>query len=466
MFIKSISESAIWLLCCFAFHLVSTENIEKRTALLVFDSLKSVESLEAWIGRPESEIRLAKSIPANDPSIRKVDLLNVSDIGIRYENLVIHASNIPDFIDSDEIVQFTLRGGNFLWIIPAKLGTEDDDDTNNTTRINDKSRNIALQFGRILFETLPVIHDYISSPNPTLISPIRVPGVLEKIMADPSGLKMEKSMSHSIVSINPLVFPILVASESSIGECKAPFQKNDAFICERILGTDNVIASALQTRDRNARITIITASIEKYLMNSNSEQKDSSESKAIADIASWTFKEIGVMELSLFTHTPSQSVYGNKKVDKKDWYRIGDSIVIDAAFSTKTGASQPMKPISNYHQEMDTVQVEISMMDTWVRADMHQKDDSSGREKTAIMTTGPINLPNRQGVYKIRINYQRHGWSHIIHEDQIVIRPLYMREHARFRLEAFPFYAAWVGHLLVTSVFLFPHLLSSTSTTK
>lgn len=89
--------------------------------------------------------------------------------------------------------------------------------------------------------------------------------------------------------------------------------------------------------------------------------------------------------------------------------------------------------------EMGEVRAELVMMDTWGRRRLTK---SGGTWK------GKLRVPDRIGVYKLKMEIRETGWTEVSEEKEIRVRPYAHDEFERFIEMAFPYYTAVAVMLL------------------
>ena len=92
----------------------------------------------------------------------------------------------------------------------------------------------------------------------------------------------------------------------------------------------------------------------------------------------------------------------------------------------------------------DDVQLELIMLDPHIRTTLINQNGTF---------IGDFMLPDRFGVFKLRIDYNRRGYSYVNEIDMISIRPLRHTEYERFIPTAYPYYVA--SFSMMFTLFLF-----------
>lgn len=296
------------------------------------------------------------------------------------------------------------KGGNVLWALDAST----------TGQLSAKTRNTAKELGRIFEAEAKLVTDHFSNHSG---DKHLVRAQAGKVIEDGGSPIHFKGFSHKIEKSNPLLFPILTASETA--------SSNNG-----LSGRDNILASGLTARN-GARSTVI---------GSTDSFTDSSFDRSLAaQLVSWTFGKSGVQKISSIT----AKILSNEV----DYFRIRDDFAVEVCLSQlgNNGHWEPFLPVD--------AQVELTMMTTWIRATL--KPDHS----TGCLSTGPIQLPDRYGAYSIFFRYQRHGQTHLVHKEQLTVFPYKYDTTPRFATVHWPYYAAWISQMACSLLIVLPALI-------
>lgn len=85
------------------------------------------------------------------------------------------------------------------------------------------------------------------------------------------------------------------------------------------------------------------------------------------------------------------------------------------------------------------------MLDPYVRTTL--KPESSGFLETKFT------IPDVYGVFKLNVDYNRIGYTHLFSSNQVSVRPLEHTQYDRFITAAYPYYTS--SAVMVVGVFLF-----------
>lgn len=249
-------------------------------------------------------------------------------------------------------------------------------------------------------------------------------------------------MAMSLKSSNPLLLPILTGSGSTYSHSGSEAIQTKPFV----RGRKTILVGGLQARN-GARIAFVGS---KHLLSnkffdsavnkfSASGAQQSGNAAFAEELTKWTFQERGVLR--------HRDVYHYKKEDKSvqpGEYRVGDDAVYTVVIEEWTGSKwEPFVA--------DDIQVDFIMLHPYVRTFL--KHTSNGRYEAHLK------VPDVYGCFKFKVDYRRIGYTSLIFEDNITVRPMKMNEFERFIPAAFPYYAsvfsAMAGFLIFSVTFLF-----------
>ncbi|EFN54342.1 hypothetical protein CHLNCDRAFT_8673, partial [Chlorella variabilis] len=159
-------------------------------------------------------------------------------------------------------------------------------------------------------------------------------------------------------------------------------------------------------------------------------------------ISKWAFQERGVLRASGLSHRVVEGAEAGAVAPER--YRVNDLVEFSVQIhECADGACTPYKA--------DDVQVELQMLDPYVRATLAH--DDAGR--FAVRVT----VPDTYGVFKWVLEYRRLGYSFIELTETVPIRPFKHHEYERFIVQAYPYYASvasmMAGFMAVGFFFLY-----------
>ncbi|CAO3588996.1 unnamed protein product [Absidia cylindrospora] len=164
----------------------------------------------------------------------------------------------------------------------------------------------------------------------------------------------------------------------------------------------------------------------------------------IQQLSKWTFQEKSVLKVMDHRHHKENST------TSLEWYRIKDDIVY-------------VVEVAEYKDDQwvpfhaDDMQLEVIMLDPYIRTTL--KDETAAHTHHHYgRFIAHVTLPDVYGVFTFKVNYKRPGWTYLLAEDVVAIRPFRHNEYPRFLTAAYPYYASVgsmvVGFLLFSTVWL------------
>ncbi|KAI8071712.1 Dolichyl-diphosphooligosaccharide--protein glycosyltransferase subunit WBP1 [Gongronella butleri] len=164
----------------------------------------------------------------------------------------------------------------------------------------------------------------------------------------------------------------------------------------------------------------------------------------ITELTKWTFQEKSVLKVVDHRHHPEGSKHS------KPWYRIKDDIVYTLEVAEyKDDAWVPFRA--------DDVQLEVIMLDPYIRTTLDDITSPHTHHHFGRFTKH-LRLPDVYGVFTFKVNYKRSGWTYLLAEDVVAIRPFRHNEYPRFLTAAYPYYTSvgsmFAGFLVFSLVWL------------
>ncbi|KAG0169989.1 hypothetical protein DFQ28_002717 [Apophysomyces sp. BC1034] len=143
----------------------------------------------------------------------------------------------------------------------------------------------------------------------------------------------------------------------------------------------------------------------------------------VVELTKWTFQEKSVLRVDGHHHSKQN------ETEQADAYRVKDDIVYELDISEyKNDIWVPFKA--------DDVQLEIIMLDPYIRTTLKQDSSDGGRFRAELR------LPDVYGVFTFRVNYKRAGLTYLSIDDTVAIRPFRHNEYPRYLTAAYPYYAS------------------------
>eukprot|EP00658_Telonema_sp_P-2_P023508 TRINITY_DN19427_c0_g1_i1.p1 TRINITY_DN19427_c0_g1~~TRINITY_DN19427_c0_g1_i1.p1 ORF type:complete len:431 (+),score=76.52 TRINITY_DN19427_c0_g1_i1:35-1327(+) len=373
----------------------------------------------------------------NDPSPQNADVaavrghqltvMSAEDPGLKlarhgeflFDNLILFCPGVEEFggaVDANSILEFVDSGRNLLLTASNELG--------------DPIREVASESG-VIFS---MESDFVAASNFEQYPTILGPNQLQPVLFEGIGMQFDPE--------NRLVFKLLSGSASAYS---GPPEISITADTAGRSGRSTILMAALQARN-NARIVFSGSNMifsNDFLSRSVSPSAGSSPSSVSGNdklghqVSMWCFGERGKLRWSEIS-------YGNtgetRLGDKRSEFTVSDPIEFWIRIEQWDGVGRDWVPYVT-----DDVQLEIRMLDPWVRANM--TSDSTGLYKVQTQ------LPDQFGVFQLRIDYQRRGYSWIRVSEQVSVRPLRHNQHQRFLLANFPYYASSYAVMAGTLVF-------------
>ncbi|KAI7862000.1 Dolichyl-diphosphooligosaccharide--protein glycosyltransferase subunit WBP1 [Spinellus fusiger] len=171
--------------------------------------------------------------------------------------------------------------------------------------------------------------------------------------------------------------------------------------------------------------------------------KKSGNEAFVTELIKWTFQEKSVLKVIDHRHHKANHT------EQPSYYRIKDDMVY--ALEISEYVDDHWVPF-----KADDIQLEFIMLDPYIRTTLKQvpvgPQHHYGRFKAHVQ------LPDVYGVFTFRVNYKRAGFTYVLAEDVVAIRPFRHDEYPRFLTAAYPYYTSVgsmvVGFLVFSAVWL------------
>ncbi|XP_065342276.1 dolichyl-diphosphooligosaccharide--protein glycosyltransferase 48 kDa subunit [Cloeon dipterum] len=364
--------------------------------------------------------------------------LNIKKYGeYLYEHIVIFAPSVEEFggtLSVEALTEFVDDGGNLL--------------VAGSSSSSDILRELASECGFEVDEEGASVIDHLNYDNNdkgkhTLIvaeasSLINAPVIvgtknIPPLLFEGTGLVADKE--------NPLVLHILTASSSAYS------YNPDQAIKEypHAVGKNTLLIAALQARN-SARV-VFSGSLFFFsdeAFNSPVQKagggqlhKRSGNQEVATALSKWAFKETGVIRVKGVSHHKA----GEKNSPAA--YTITEDMVYTIEIEKlQVGQWVPF--------DADDIQLEFVRIDPFIRKNLAKKP---GGKYEARFT-----IPDVYGVFQLKVDYNRIGYTHLFSTTQVSVRPLEHTQYERFIPSAFPYYfsafSMMVGVFLFSIVFL------------
>ncbi|PKI83965.1 oligosaccharyl transferase glycoprotein complex, beta subunit [Malassezia vespertilionis] len=209
------------------------------------------------------------------------------------------------------------------------------------------------------------------------------------------------------------------------------------------------LASATQLLGNAARVVFVGST--ELFKNTLYSDAALSNRAVLNDLVSWAFQERGVLRVLGTSHERIRKnehdvrpEYDEVPGIKARVYRIKDEVhyTLDVAEYVH-GAWAPTV------DDLD-LQLSVTMLDPHLTLPLVA-------EKTAHFTryATKLRLPDRHGVFTLRVDWKRHGWTYILAEDTVPVRPFNHDEYPRMLSSSWPYIAGAMSTMLAFTVFTF-----------
>ncbi|XP_059470212.1 dolichyl-diphosphooligosaccharide--protein glycosyltransferase 48 kDa subunit [Neocloeon triangulifer] len=354
-----------------------------------------------------------------------------------YEHIIIFAPSVEEFggnLSVEALTEYIDDGGNLLVAgsssssdvlreLASECGFEVDEEGASVIDhlnydFNDKGKHTL-----IVAEATSLIN------SPVIVGSKNVPPLL----FEGTGLVADKE--------NPLVLQVLTGSSSAYS------YNPDQAIKEypHAVGKNTLLIAALQARN-NARVVFsgsiyffsdeaFNAPVQKA--GGGQLHKRSGNQEVATSLSKWVFKETGVIRVKSVTH---------HKVGEKNppaAYTIMEEMLYTISIEKLQGGNWVAF-------DADDVQLEFVRIDPFIRQTLVKK--AGGKYE------GRFKIPDVYGVFQLKVDYNRIGYTHLFSTTQVSVRPLEHTQYERFIPSAYPYYfssfSMMVGVFIFSIVFL------------
>ncbi|KAL4481436.1 hypothetical protein ABPG74_007525 [Tetrahymena malaccensis] len=203
-------------------------------------------------------------------------------------------------------------------------------------------------------------------------------------------------------------------------------------------GSQVILVSATQGRN-NAR-AVLTGSIE-MLSNEFFKNEKYANRQFVNNIIDWNFGLNGILKVGKITYTRK----GEK--ENSNEYRIKDFLDYSIEIFTYSQKKNTWVPYIT-----DDIVLEFIMLDPYIRQTLTREG------KTQVYKTS-FQIPDKHGIFKLKVKYQKPGFTFIEESNKVTVRPFKHNEYPRYLEQAYPYYfstwATLIGFLVLVVYFLF-----------
>lgn len=240
---------------------------------------------------------------------------------------------------------------------------------------------------------------------------------------------------------SPLLNPIL-SVPSTTYSAHVESQLEDL----RSYGAHSTVVSAFQARN-NARVTFVGStdlftddSARLPVRTLHQTYSKSGNSAFLKDIARWTFGATGQRQVLSVEHKLASGELLNPQA-----YRVKDRVHYTLEVES-TSESVP-----------EDLQLEFTMLDPHLRIPLNNSVSELGKQRFEAEFT----LPDRHGVFTIRVDHRRPGWSNLEASTVVSVTPPRHDEYERFIQGAAPYYGGALSVSIGALLFVFFWVLQS-----
>jgi len=260
----------------------------------------------------------------------------------------------------------------------------------------------------------------------------------------PSAPVLFRGIGHASTDGTRLVTKILTAGEGAysgeLGKKVTEYPQS--------AGRDTLLVTAVQARN-NAR-AVFSGSLELFsdrffsasVEVSGKKYAKSGNEELAVEISKWLFQERGRLRASNLTHHNQGGALNPAA------YRVTDKVSFAVSIEEFDGASQQWVPFV-----AKDVQLEFVMIDPYIRTTLNT--DGKGVYSASLV------LPDVYGVFKLRVNYFKKGYSNIELSQQVSVHPFRHNEFERFIDVAYPYYLSAFSVFVAFGIFGILFLYSS-----
>ncbi|TPX33262.1 dolichyl-diphosphooligosaccharide---protein glycotransferase [Synchytrium microbalum] len=337
------------------------------------------------------------------------------------------------------IIEYVNAGGNVL--------------VAGSTSISETLRDLALEFSADFDEPGRNVLDAFSSPiteNPARITSshyIANPHILPSSIT--ASTILFEGVGHRLTGRNPFIIPVLTGSASSYTGVK-----DGGVDASSVLGTNNVLVSALQARN-NARVIFAGSALmfSDELWDAKVDGKPVGNAQFAIELTKWAFHEKGVLKVRKFCHHEKNGTQQLGTYHQGPTYRIKDYFTYEIDISKYE--SDEWKPFTT-----NDLLLEAIMIDPYVRIPLKPTTSHTpSAYPDAQYYEATFQLPDVYGVFTFKVDYKRHGLTWLLASDTVPIRPFRHDEYPRFIAAANPYYvnsfSLMIGFLLVCLLWMY-----------
>lgn len=229
-----------------------------------------------------------------------------------------------------------------------------------------------------------------------------------------------RGTAFKLDSDNDYVFPILSGDKS----VKVESSKDDAKVkkIKNMKGKHMTLVAGYQSR-YNQRV-VMTGSVDMCTDDFISDKKSSNFDFCL-NILKWNFQQKSVLRLDNFDHSLVDTSLIESGRQKRQEYKLKDEIQV--SFDILEKVDGEWVPFKN-----SDVKLQFIMLNPYVTKKM--KFDDQGKYTTKF------HVPDHNGVYKFKIDFNKHGYSRVFLEKIAPVRVFNHDEFPKYVPSSYPYY--------------------------
>ncbi|KAJ1653354.1 oligosaccharyl transferase glycoprotein complex, beta subunit [Dispira simplex] len=248
-----------------------------------------------------------------------------------------------------------------------------------------------------------------------------------------------QGMGHRILSgdQSAMVWPVLTGYDTTYSGTMSDRQVVTSKT-PVLAGTRIAMVSVFQAYN-NARVVLLgsTLILGDTFFQATVEGQSVGNEQFLTDLTQWAFQEKSVVRVDSIAFSKAQDEQPSS-TSNPHVFRVKDTIKYRIELSQyQVDQWVPFRA--------DDVQLEVVMLDPYIRKTLTINDTSL----SSAVYTADVQLPDQHGVYSLKIDYKRPGWSYVDQVNVVSVVPFKHDEFDRYLSAAFPYYAS-AGSLLVS----------------
>ena len=208
------------------------------------------------------------------------------------------------------------------------------------------------------------------------------------------------------------------------------------------------LVSAVQLRDNSARVVFVgsTESFQNGLYDNSERPKQRA---VVDDLTAWSFQERGVLRVVRSAHERLRASPDDVRPDYEEkpgmsrMYRIKDTV--NYLLEVQEFQDGSWGPVT----ETLSPQLSAVMLDPYVTVPLVPENQND-----STLYRANLRLPDKHGVFTLRVNWKRHGYTYIVKNDVTPVRPFNHDEYPRMLSSSWPYVAGALSTMIGFSVFV------------